>query len=98
MSDKHRSRLLANDKRAMVAAASNPWPDDSDILHSLSIPCLIVSGDREGQGFELAKRGAGEVKGATFVPLEGLSHMDILGRSDVVLPHIVDFLSCVEAG
>jgi pimeloyl-ACP methyl ester carboxylesterase len=98
MSDKHRSRLLAKDKRAMVAAASNPWPDDSDILHSLSIPCLIVSGDREGQGFELAKRGAGEVKGATFVPLEGLSHMDILGRSDVVLPHIVDFLSCVEAG
>lgn len=96
-SEKHKSRLLANDKRALFASASKPWADDSDILHSLAMPCLIACGDRDGS-FEAAKRSASEAKGATFVQLDGFSHLGSFVRSDVMIPRIIDFLSSVEVG
>jgi pimeloyl-ACP methyl ester carboxylesterase len=77
VSEKHKSRWLANDKQALVASAAKPWPDDSHALHSLSIPCLFMCGDREG-ALEGAKRAAGEIKGATFVQLDGFDHLDNL--------------------
>jgi pimeloyl-ACP methyl ester carboxylesterase len=97
LSENHKSRLLENDKRALVARASILGADESDILHSLSIPHLIMSGDRDG-GFEDAKRSASEAEGATFVQLAGFDHLDSLVRSDVTIPHIIDFLSSLGVG
>lgn len=95
ISEKHKARWLKNDKRALVASYSPPWPDDSHILRTLKIPCLIVSGDREGV-FEDAKRSASESKNATFVQLSGFDHADTLVRSDVTIPYIIEFLSSVD--
>ena len=84
ITEKHRSRLVDNDKRAL-ALGSQPWSDDSDILHSLSVPCLIACGDRDGP-LEGAKRSASESKAVTFVQLDGFDHGDTLVRSDVIIP------------
>lgn len=95
ISENHKARWLENNVPALIAAASKPFPDDSIILPSLTIPCLIASGTAEGV-FEDAKRSATEIKDATFVQLDGFDHADIFVRSDVTLPHIIQFLSTIE--
>jgi pimeloyl-ACP methyl ester carboxylesterase len=95
ISEKHKLRLLENDKEALLASYSTPWPDESHILRSLTIPCLIVCGDCEGD-FEDTKRSASESSGATFVQLDGFDHVDTLVRSNVTIPHIIGFLSSVD--
>jgi pimeloyl-ACP methyl ester carboxylesterase len=96
VSEKHKSRWLENDKRALIASVAKPWPDDSHVLHPLSIACLIACGDRD-ELFEGAKRSASEIKGATFVQCDGFDHIDIFVRSDVIMPYIIAFLASVDA-
>jgi pimeloyl-ACP methyl ester carboxylesterase len=95
IADKHKARLLDNDRLALVASMSTPWPDDSQILQSIAIPCLIVCGDREGV-FDHAKRSASEIEDAVFIHLEGFDHADTLVRSDVTIPYIIEFLSFID--
>lgn len=95
ISENHKTRWLENDVPALIAAASKPFPDVSIILPSLTIHCLIISGTAEGV-FENAKRSAAEIKDATFIPLDGFDHAEVLVRSDVILPHIIQFLSTIE--
>jgi pimeloyl-ACP methyl ester carboxylesterase len=95
ISEKHLARWLENDVRALVAAYSKSSTDFSDILPLLKIPCLIASGTGEGV-FENAKRSAAEIKDVTFVLLDGFDHADVFVRSDVTLPHIIQFLTTLE--
>ena len=60
----HKNRLLENDKKALVASASHPWPDDSRVLDSLDVPCLVLCGDQDTL-FENAKHGASENQNTT---------------------------------
>ena len=92
ITDKHKNRLLKNDRQALVAASGHPWPDDSQVLDSLDIPCLVLCGDRD-ECFETAKRAASENKKTDFIELDGLDHVDLIVQSDVIIPHIINFLS-----
>ncbi len=88
----HRDRLVSNDVQALVASLVKPYPDNSDVLKKLNIPCLVLCGDQDG-GFEDARRSAAEIDNAIFIPIEGCDHFESLVRSDLILPHIRRFLA-----
>ena len=92
----HEARLLGNDPQALVAAAiAQHQVDASEVLKRIAVPCLVLaSGPGESpEGFDRVKRCAEEISGSTYVCFEEFDHVDLLVRSDAVLPHIVPFLS-----
>lgn len=88
----HRVRLVSNDVQALVASQATPYPDNSEVLKKLKIPCLVLCGDRD-EGLEDARRSAAENDNATFIPIEDCDHLESLVRSDLTLPHIHRFLT-----
>jgi pimeloyl-ACP methyl ester carboxylesterase len=81
---------LDNDFKAL-AAAWNAAMAEGDVAPGLAgwrIPCLIYAGTRDRDFYEPARRAASEIPGATFVALEGLSHLEAHENVDDVLPHI----------
>ena len=95
LSDSHKARWLKNDKQALAASMSYPLPDDSQVLKFLDIPCLVLCGDQDGS-FEDAKRNASERQHTTFIKLDGFGHADTLFRSEIIIPHISEFLSSIQ--
>ena len=88
----HRDRLVSNDVQALVASQVTPYPDNSDVLKKLNIPCLVLCGDVD-DGLGDARRSAAEIDDAIFIPIEGCDHFQSLVRSDLTLPHIRRFLT-----
>ena len=88
----HRDRLVTNDVQALIASLVKPYPDDSNVLKKLNIPCLVLCGDRDG-GLEDARRSAAEIENAIFISLEGCDHFESMVRSDLTLPLIRNFLA-----
>jgi pimeloyl-ACP methyl ester carboxylesterase len=88
----HRDRLVSNDIQALVASQLKPYPDNSDILKKLTIPCLVLCGERD-DGLADARRSAAEIENASFISIEGCAHFESLVRSDLTLPHIRSFLA-----
>lgn len=88
----HRDRLVSNDVQALLASMAKPYPDNSEVLKKMNIPCLVLCGDLDG-GFEDARRSAAEIDNAIFIPIEGADHFESLVRSDLTLPHIRRFLT-----
>ncbi|MFQ5872511.1 MAG: alpha/beta fold hydrolase [Dehalococcoidia bacterium] len=88
------ARLLANDAEALLAVVANDWPDVSDVLTAMKIPCLLYVGgaDEESHGM---KDCAKDIPNATFVSLPGLDHIQASFRSYLVLPHVTRFLQKV---
>ncbi|MFO7634855.1 MAG: alpha/beta hydrolase, partial [Caldilinea sp.] len=80
------------DVQALIASLETPFPDNSDVLKKLSIPCLVLCGDRDG-GLESARRSAAEIEDVSFISIEGCDHVESLIRSDLTLPHIRSFLA-----
>jgi pimeloyl-ACP methyl ester carboxylesterase len=81
---------LENDFKAL-AAAWNSAMAEGDIAPGISrwtFPCLIYAGTEDSDFFEDARRAALQIPGATFVPLEGLSHLEAHVNVDDILPHI----------
>ena len=87
----HRGRLVSNDVQALVASQVTSYPDDSDVLKKLNIPCLVLCGDRD-DGLEDARRSAAENDNAIFISIEDCDHLESLVRNDLTLPHIRRFL------
>jgi pimeloyl-ACP methyl ester carboxylesterase len=87
-----RPLLLANDLRALVAAAAQPRPSLDDVLPTMTMPCLLLVGeaDRRRAAVETCAK---QIARATLVTLPGLSHVRTLLRTDVVLPHVMRFLA-----
>jgi pimeloyl-ACP methyl ester carboxylesterase len=88
----HRDRLVSNDVQALIASLETPFPDNSDVLKKLNIPCLVLCGDRD-EGLEDARRSAAEIENAIFISIEGCAHLESMVRSDLTLPPIRDFLA-----
>jgi pimeloyl-ACP methyl ester carboxylesterase len=88
----HKDRLVSNDVEALIASQVKSYPDNSDVLKQLNIPCLVLCGEADG-GLEDARRSAAEIDDAIFIPIEGCDHFESLVRSDLTLPHIRRFLA-----
>ena len=84
------ARLRKNDANALLAIIQDR-PDISNILSSVKIPVLLYAGAEDSQCV-LMEKCAKELSNATLISLPGLDHIEVIPRSDLVTPHIVQFL------
>jgi len=94
--DDARARWLENDGAALAACVATmiAESDGSQVLDLPLIvtPTLLLAGTREPFIDEARQTAALLPKGA-FVPLNGLDHVQTFFRSDLVLPHVKEFLA-----
>ena len=83
-------RIRNNDVHALLAAIQDR-PDMSDILPSMNMPCLLYAGSNDYQ-WEFIEQCTSNLSNATFLALPGLNHFEANLRSDLVAPHIIEFL------
>jgi hypothetical protein len=62
----------------------------------MTMPCLLYAGEADGR-YSGIKACIAHMPNTTFVSLPGLNHVETLFRSDLVLPHITQFLATVSA-
>ena len=90
-----RARFLQNDCLAMIASTMglrDHVRDYSDLSEQLTVPCLSYDGD-EDAFHDDARTFADTLPDAKFVSLPGQDHGGTFTRSDLVLPHVQEFLS-----
>lgn len=88
-----RNRLSASDLEAHIAQQGPQEPVGlEDTARTMALPCLVYAGERD-PGYAGAKRAAEIIPGAVFVSFPGLGHVDVLGRKDLIVPHIRQFLA-----
>lgn len=90
-----RSRLLANDIDALRALTQDR-ASNADLLPSMTMPCLLFAGEvdpRLAQVRECAR----ELQNATFFSLPECDHIGAMAHSDLVISHLMPFLSRVQA-
>jgi pimeloyl-ACP methyl ester carboxylesterase len=63
----------------------------------MSVPCLIYAGEEDGLTYDAVRATADFVPGARSFWLPGLDHVEAIHRSDLVVPHVREFLAQVEA-
>ena len=83
------ARARKNDAAALYALIQDR-PDMSDILPSMTMPCLLYAGDADNQ-YDLIRRCVEELPNASFVSLTDLTHTGVMSRSDLVVPYIHEF-------
>ena len=90
-----KARLLANDCEALIAISKSPWPDLEDDLPSMPMPFFLFAGESD-PAFPTIEEASKRLPDVTYVPLPGLDHIQAASRSDLVLPHIKEFLARVS--
>jgi pimeloyl-ACP methyl ester carboxylesterase len=98
MTDAARTNYLKQDPDAQIAAITvrSDTPGLSEGLGSITQPVLTFAGTEDGN-HDFVEKAAGEMPTASFVSLDGLDHGQAFQRSDVVLPHLTQFLAGVES-
>tara|TARA_Y100001956_G_scaffold82019_1_gene101395 strand:- start:2560 stop:3165 length:606 start_codon:yes stop_codon:yes gene_type:complete len=91
------AHLLSNDSEAIIAAslALRDRPDISGVLPTMTMPCLVYCGDKDGL-YPGAEECVKHMPNVTWLSLPGLDHREVMERSDVLLPHVLNFLSNVR--
>jgi pimeloyl-ACP methyl ester carboxylesterase len=92
------ARLLTNDCEALIACRIKMLesPGLEEILPTMTMPCLLFAGEADAcsPGVKECVR---HMPNATSFFLPGLKHAETFFRSDLVLPHIRQFLASVPA-
>jgi pimeloyl-ACP methyl ester carboxylesterase len=93
-----RQRLIRNDPEALLAlrAAAADRGVVSTLLRA-PVPCLLFAGEAAPEHAGAA-RTAPQMAQATFVSLPGVTHSEGFYRTDLVLPHVTQFLAKVSQG
>jgi pimeloyl-ACP methyl ester carboxylesterase len=88
-----RELLLANDAAALIACRQQRLVTEgfADVVGNIAVPVLCYAGTADPI-HEAARRSAAEIANAEFVSLPGLDHGAAICRSDLVLPHVEQFL------
>lgn len=97
LSDGERARWLAADAEALAAARiqrlNESYIAEGD-LGSITAPTLLYAGTSDSMAvLETLERGEQLMPNAEILLLEGLDHAQVLARSDLVLPRVLDFLA-----
>ncbi len=94
-----KAERLANDAYAIVAAiirsAKSTDVNPAVVLPKTLVQCLIFAGEAD-PGFAAALESAKLLPNVTFFSLPGLDHAKCWERSDLVLPHVKEFLAKVN--
>ena len=98
LSPGRRERFLTLDPLAISAAweAVGEWDGVEQALPTMATPALIIVGDQDTQYRETAPQDASRMPNARFVSMPGLDHVQTFDRTDLVLPHIKEFLGKVS--
>jgi pimeloyl-ACP methyl ester carboxylesterase len=67
-------------------------PDLENVLSTMTMPCLLFAGENDlfySGMTECAKN----MRNASFVSFPSLGHIEVLYRSDLILPHVTNFLA-----
>jgi pimeloyl-ACP methyl ester carboxylesterase len=88
--------VLESDLVALDAAASK-WEGFSydEVLSNIKLPCMVYTGNKD-PAFPLDQKATQVIPNGVFVPLPDLDHIGAFCRSDLVVPHIKNFLEQVE--
>jgi pimeloyl-ACP methyl ester carboxylesterase len=91
-----KARLLTNDRDALIACRLKQPENFAEVLSTMTQPCLLYTGeaDRVYAGVQECVR---HLPNATCFFLPGLTHAETFFRSDLVLPHLTQFLATVSA-
>lgn len=93
MSAEDKVRLMGMDWEAAVAMNRSPWPDLAADLPAMTMPVLVFLGELDGLWPPaVTNKAYGALPNVTFLVLPGLDHTRALRRSDLVLPHVKEFL------
>ncbi len=89
--------LVETQAQAALMTGMLGWPPLSDRdLADVPSPCLVFCGEHDEAGFYPgAREGVRHMPHARFVSLPGLSHYQVPELSDLIVPHIKEFLSGV---
>jgi pimeloyl-ACP methyl ester carboxylesterase len=92
-----RARLVKNDAEALIACRTKGLQSAgfAEILPTMKMPCLLFAGEDDPVCAAI-KECTAIVPNVTFFSLPGLGHPDTFFRSDLVLPHITQFLATVN--
>jgi pimeloyl-ACP methyl ester carboxylesterase len=91
----YKARLLASDIKALEACRTDSL-GFADVLPSMTMPCLMYAGSADSI-FPLVEETVAEMPNATFFNLPGLKHSETNVRSDLVLPHVIEFLAGLDS-
>jgi hypothetical protein len=61
----------------------------------MKMPCLVYVGE-DDERLEGARECVNHMPNGTFVSFPGLDHLEAYVRSDLILPHIIKFLSGIN--
>ena len=91
------ARLVRNDVEALIALRTKVLqsPGLAEILPTMTMPCLLFAGENDPIYAE-NKECVRTMPNVTFFSLPGLGHADTFFRSDLVLPHVMQFLATVS--
>ena len=85
------ARLRQLDIQALSAELRAPYSGLESIPPTMSMPCLLYIGQSE-DGYECALNDSQRMPKGRFASFPGFNHFDTWARSDVVLPHVLEFL------
>jgi len=91
-----RTRVLANDIEAL-AASLHDRESIEDVLPTMKMPCFLFVGEADHRLSQVLKC-VKQISNATFFSFPNLDHAEAFMRSDLVLPHIINFLKTVIDG
>lgn len=89
-----RADLMANDLDALLALTQDRT-SLADVLPTMSMPCLLFSGESDPRLPRVQECLQGLANG-TFFSLPACDHVAAFARSDLVLPHVTAFLAKVQ--
>ena len=94
-----KERIRGNDYTALYCLWQqlrfhSAWVTPDDLLPRIAVPCLLYAGDQD-PAYAGAKDAATHIPDAQFISLPGLGHPQAYNRSEFILPHIQQFLSCI---
>jgi pimeloyl-ACP methyl ester carboxylesterase len=89
-----RARLVKNDVEALIARKTKDLqtPGFAEILTTMTMRCLLFAGEADPV-CEENRKCVRDMPNATFFSVPGLGHADTFFRSDLVLPHVMQFLA-----
>jgi len=100
LTEQERKIRLAEDPEVLIATFKSflDWPPLTDQqLAGISAPCLVLCGELDEGGFHAgARESVSHIPRAEFVSFPGLGHVQTNRASDLVLPHIKEFLAGVS--
>lgn len=90
-----RQRIVTNGLAAL-AALTTDRDDDSAVLATMRMPCLLIVGTADPRLVQV-QTCANAMPNVTLVTLPNCDHVAGLARSDLTLPHVVGFLDGLSA-